>query len=71
MGSTYPMKHHFIGACPTVLAKIGGNDVTCLVDTGTMVSTLTEESFHSLFKPCDTQIHNDNLWLRITSAEWS
>ena len=33
-----------------------------------MVSTLTEECFLSFFKPLGTQLQNDTLWLRITSA---
>ena len=36
------LQRTIIGKCPVVTAKFGNTDVTCLVDSGSMVSSVTE-----------------------------
>ena len=53
-----------VGACPYVNISIGGVKVRCLLDTGSMVSTVSETFFFQNFK--------DNLqacnWLQLKAA---
>ena len=37
------------GKCPVVTSKFGNTDVTCLVDSGSIVSSVTE----SFYRKCD------------------
>lgn len=38
-------------SCPQLIVGIGGVPVQCLIDTGSMVSTITESCFIKHFKP--------------------
>lgn len=38
-----------VGSCPTLNVKMGTVDVLCLLDTGSMVTTLTESYFNYYF----------------------
>ena len=47
---------------------MGGVEVSCLVDTGSMVSTITESFFVKHFEPWGSEkLHSCN-WLRLTAA---
>ena len=53
-----------VGGCPHVVVQMGGVDVKCLVDTGSMVSTVTETFF------CQNLRGSPNAcqWLQLTAA---
>lgn len=53
-----------IGTCPTVTVSLGGVEVKCLLDTGSMVTTITESFFASHFKEKLTSCH----WLELHAA---
>ena len=72
MGSSSTMNHHqrdqhdrFVGVSPTLEIKIGGVSVKCLVDTGSMVSTITEDFFRTFLKPTGTDLVTKGLWLSL------
>ena len=48
--------------------NLSGIETTCLIDTGSMVSTITEECFHHFFQPAGNRLENNNLSLRITTS---
>lgn len=47
---------------------LAGIKTTCLIDTGSMVSTITEECFRNFFQPVGNRLNNNNLSLRITTS---
>lgn len=53
-----------VGQCPSVMVIIGGVRVPCLLDTGSMVSTVSEQFF---FKHFSNQLHSCN-WLQLKAA---
>ena len=57
-----------IGKCPSVNVKLGGVDTTCLLDTGSEVSTITEEHFNLHFRPKGTELLSTAGWLTLTAA---
>ena len=40
-----------VGECPVATVRLGGVDVPCLLDSGSEVSTITEEFFNEHFRP--------------------
>ena len=53
-GSSKKQATKTVGHCPTVTICIGGKEVTCLLDTGSMVTTVTEDFFRkNLQDKCD------------------
>ena len=58
----------FVGVSPTLEVKIGCVKIQGLVDTGSMVSTITEEFFRSFLKPAGANLVTDGLWLSLTCA---
>ena len=48
-----------IGKCPVVTAKFGNTDVTCLVDSGSMVSSVTESFYRKYIESTGSVIKTD------------
>ena len=57
-----------VADCPTLTLKLGDIDTTCLIDTGSMVSTITEEFFQRYLQPTGNTIRQNSPCLRITAA---
>ncbi|KAL6467298.1 hypothetical protein MHYP_G00251020 [Metynnis hypsauchen] len=57
-----------VGTCPVVDLKIGGVSVTCLLDTGSQVSTITESFFRENLFGDDEDMLSTSSWLKITAA---
>lgn len=53
-----------VGKCPAVTVGIGGVTVECIVDTGSMVGTITE-SFYNKYL-CDISLKA----LKVTRSKW-
>lgn len=59
---------NLVAACPHITVLMGGVGVPCLVDTGSMVSTITESFFVQHFEPWGSEkLHSCN-WLRLSAA---
>ena len=56
-----------VGKYPTVLVKLNDVDVMCLIDTGSMVSTITEECFRNNFQSSGVEL-KQSTYLRITTS---
>ena len=56
-----------VANCPT-LTVMCGISIMCLIDTGSMVSTITEEIFHRHLQPLGSTMHLNIPFLRITAA---
>ncbi len=59
---------HAVGKCPVVDLKIGGVDVSCLLDTGSQVSTITEHFFKEHLVGEEKDMLSTTGWLKITAA---
>ena len=57
-----------VGECPVVTVRLGGVDVPCLLDSGSEVSTITEEFFNEHFRPQGKTLLPTGDWLRLTAA---
>lgn len=57
-----------IAACPHLEVAMGGVQVPCLVDTGSMVSTITESFFHQYFEPWGQAKLQFCQWLMLRTA---
>lgn len=57
-----------IAPCPNIDVSIGGATVPCLVDTGSMVSTVTESFFLSHFAPWGHDRLRSCHWLQLRAA---
>lgn len=74
IGSTYldsnrdRLLRHAVGRCPVVDLKIGSVNVSCLLDTGSQVSTITEHFFKEHLAGEDKDMLPTSGWLRITAA---
>ncbi len=55
---------NLVGPCPSVMVLMGGVRVPCLLDTGSMVSTVAESYF---FQHFSEQLHSCN-WLQLEAA---
>ena len=55
-----------VGQCPVVGVKIGGIPVSALVDTGSEVTTITENFFNKYFS--QQGLLSTNTWLKLTAA---
>ncbi|KAI2643896.1 Transposon Tf2-11 polyprotein [Labeo rohita] len=64
MGNGDPSDHHQ----PVLLYPIGGVQVPCLVDTGSMVSTITESSFVTNFGSWGQEQLRSCHWLQLRAA---
>ena len=45
MATVVQTANNLVAGCPTLNVRLGKVDVECLIDTGSMVSTITEEFF--------------------------
>lgn len=57
-----------VGTCPMVDLKIKGVPVSCLLDTGSQVSTITEGFFREHLFGDDSDVLSTSGWLKITAA---
>ena len=73
-GGSKPLKEdertpiHMVGGTPTVQAKLGGVDVLCVVDTGSMVSFVTEEFYKKNLQPTCGHVQEDGQMLTLRAA---
>lgn len=67
-----PTKKQFlekaVGQCPEVSVKIGDVSFRCLLDTGSNVSTMTEDFFRNHLHGEDGDMYCTAKWLKITAA---
>ena len=57
-----------VGECPVVTVRLGGIEIPCLLDSGSEVSTITEEFFNEHFGPQGKTLLPTGDWLRLTAA---
>jgi len=57
-----------IGKCPVAVVKIGGIQVTSLLDTESQVTTIREEFFNFHYKPKGKTLLSTSNWLMLTAA---
>ena len=57
-----------ISSCPHLDVLIGGVPVPCLIDTGSMVSTVTETFFLNHFEPWGSDRLRSCQWLQLRAA---
>ena len=57
-----------IGRCPEVEVEMGGVMVKCLLDTGSMVTTISESLFNEVFKPWGDDKLKSCRWLALKAA---
>ncbi len=68
LASTVPSHSTLIGQCPVMKVVMAGVVVPCLVDTGSMVSTITEGFFAEHFQPQVQGILQSCGWLQLKAA---
>lgn len=56
---------HLMSGCPQLVASIGRVPVPCLIDTGSMVSTITESCFLKHFEPWGQESLKLCQWLQL------
>lgn len=57
-----------VGKCPVVELKIKGVNTSCLLDTGSQVSTLTESFFRDSLSGLNQEMLSTSGWLKLTAA---
>lgn len=57
-----------VGKCTEVEIQIGTVPLKCILDTGSNVSTLTEQFFRNQFHGGDEDMHCTTKWLELTAA---
>lgn len=57
-----------MSSCPNIQVNMGGVDVLCLLDTGSMVSTITETFFRLHFEPWGQDRLRQCQWLQLRAA---
>ncbi|KAL2086104.1 hypothetical protein ACEWY4_017163 [Coilia grayii] len=57
-----------IGTCPVVKVDMGGVSVSCLLDTGSMVTTISESFFNQHFQPWGNGALQQCNWLQLRAA---
>lgn len=67
-GSQEPAAARLMAPCPTVDVVMNGVSVSCLLDTGSMVSTVTETFFHEHFAPWGPDRLNSCHWLQVRAT---
>ena len=56
-----------VAQCPKTTVKINGTwDITCMLDSGSQVSTISETFYHEMLK--DAPLIDTNSWMSITAA---
>ncbi len=59
---------NLMSSCPHLVVAMGGVPVSCLVDTGSMVSTITKSGFREYFEPWDQERLKTCQWLQLRAA---
>lgn len=59
---------NLMSSCPHLDVLIGGVSVPCLIDTGSMVSTITESCFAQYFEPWGQDRLKSCSWLQLRAA---
>ncbi|KAL1257998.1 hypothetical protein QQF64_011242 [Cirrhinus molitorella] len=59
---------HLVSSCPHLVVLMGGIPVSCLVFTGSMVSTITETCFRQHFEPWGQDRLRSCQWLQLRAA---
>lgn len=67
-GSQEGVACELVASCPNLDVSIGGVVVSCLVDTGSMVSTMTESLFMEQFAPWGQDRLRSCNWLQLQAA---
>ena len=62
------MPIHMIGGTPTIQARLGGVDVLCMVDSGSMVSFVTEDFYKKKLQPTCGYMRKDGQMLTLRAA---
>ena len=62
------MPIHMVGGTPTIQARLGGVDVLCMVDSGSMVSFVTEDFYKKEFQPSCGHMRKDGQMLTLRAA---
>lgn len=57
-----------VSSCPQLEVKMGGVLLPCSLDTGSMVSTITESFFHQHFEPWGIDKLQTCNWLQLRAA---
>lgn len=60
-----------VGKCPVVTARLGGVDIPCLLDSGSEVSTITEEFFNDHFRPQGKTLLPTGRLVEINRSKWT
>ena len=68
MATVIQTANNLVAGCPTLNVRLGKVDVECLIDTGSMVSTITEEFFQNYLQYAGVALQPDNPCLRITTS---
>lgn len=68
MGSQHDVASGLVAPCLTIDVVIGGVNVSCLMDTGSMVSTMTESFFRQQFGRWDQDRLRACNWLQLRAA---
>ncbi|XP_029920216.1 uncharacterized protein LOC115368293 [Myripristis murdjan] len=59
---------NLVASCPKVTINMGGVDIRCLLDTGSMVTTITESFFAKHFESGGPEKLRECHWLRLRAA---
>ena len=65
-GSSFPIAPQLIGKCPVVEVRVGEVPIACLLDTGSMVTTVTKTFFEQQLQP-QFQLQACH-WLKLKAA---
>ncbi|CAB3982687.1 Retrovirus-related Pol poly from transposon [Paramuricea clavata] len=65
---SHSIPERIIGKCPVAVVNIGGVSVSCLLDSGSEVSTITVELFNTHFKPKGQELLSTSGWLKLIAA---
>ena len=62
------MPIHMVGGTPTIQARLDGVDVLCMVDSGSMVSFVTEDFYNKKLLPTCGHMRKDGWMLTLRAA---
>lgn len=63
-----PVMPNLLASCPVTEVVMGGVPILCLIDTGSMVSTITESCFSKNFERLGSQKLQSCHWLKLKAA---
>ncbi|KAK0131974.1 Retrovirus-related Pol polyprotein from transposon 17.6 [Merluccius polli] len=67
-GSSVDSMSRLMSSCPNIDVSIGGVTISCLLDTGSMVSTMTESFFMQQYQPWGSERLQSCHWLQLRAA---